>query len=69
MKDNIHYLPPHTNMTVGQAFGTASRANLKEVIIIGYDEDGDFILNSSHMSRAEALFILEKAKLHTMGIE
>lgn len=42
-----------------------------DVLIVGYDADGDLFVRSSHMSRAEAVFLLEKAKEWAMygGLE
>lgn len=68
MKDNVHFLAAHAHMKVDEAFSVAMRNNLTDVIIIGYGDDGDLVINSSHMTRAEALFMLEKSKMHTMGI-
>ncbi len=68
MKDNVHFLPAHPNMTVDQALGVAMRDDLQDVIILGYDQGGDLIIRSSHIKRADALFLIEKAKLHTMGV-
>jgi hypothetical protein len=33
-----------------------------DTLVLGYDEDGELIVRSSRMSRAEALFMLEKAR-------
>ena len=35
---------------------------ITDVLLVGYDDEGDLFVRSSHMSRAEALFLLEKAK-------
>lgn len=42
-----------------------------DVLIVGYDADGGLFVRSSHMSRAEAVFLLEKAKEWAMygGLE
>ena len=45
--------------------------NLQDVICLGYDADGDLIVRSSKMTRAEGMFMAEKAKEWTMhgGLE
>lgn len=68
MKDNVHYLPAHCNLKVDEAFTVAMRNNLKDVLIIGDDQNNNFVSITSHMTRADALFLLEKAKMHVMGI-
>jgi hypothetical protein len=55
--------PASENMTVTQALDSAKQKNLKEVLILGFDEEGNEIVRSSKMTRAEALFIIEKTKL------
>lgn len=60
---NIVALPASVNFTPEQALQSAMQfENLQDVLIVGYDADGDLLVRSSRMSRAEALFLLEKAK-------
>ena len=68
-------LPASVNYSPEQALLSAlefCRAdNLTDVLITGYNADGELIVRSSKMSRADALFMLEKAKEWSMtgGIE
>ena len=55
--------------TAEDGVGRANRGQTSEggknpvdVMVIGYDNDGVMIIRSSRMSRADALFMLEKAK-------
>jgi len=43
----------------------ANKGKFKQVVIIGMDEDGSIAVCSSHSSR-EALWMLERGKLHLM---
>ena len=56
-------LPPSVNFNPEQALHSALSfgESLTDVLVIGY-EDGCLIVRSSKMTRAEALFLLEKAK-------
>ena len=54
-----------TNFTVKQALDSADNYELTDVIVLGY-EDNDLVVISSKMTRAEANWMLDKAKLHAM---
>ena len=58
-------LPASVNFNPQQALDSAKKFNFSDVMIIGY-EDGDLVIRSSRLSRAEALWLLECAKLHAM---
>jgi hypothetical protein len=58
--------PATTTMTVEQALNRALRDNLQDVLICGYDSDGDLIVRSSRMNRADANFLLDRAKMHAL---
>ena len=64
-------LPASVNYTPEQALlsalDLARDDNLTDVLIIGYDADGMLVVRSSKMTRAEGLFMLEKAKPWTLG--
>jgi len=64
-------LPASTNYTAEQALQSALKADLTDVLIIGYDQDGDLFIRSSHMTRAEGLFMVKKAEDWSMhgGLE
>lgn len=64
---NVVELPASHNYTAEQALQSAlQRNNLTDVMVIAYDKHGDLFIRSSKMTRAEGLFMLEKAKEWTM---
>lgn len=67
----IFQLSPHERMTVEQCLEFAARnhSDLQDVIVVGYDEDGDVCIRSSHMTRAEATFLLMAALDHARGLD
>lgn len=64
-------LPASINYTAEQALHSALKADLTDVMIIGYDEDGELFVRSSKLTRAEGLFMVEKAREWSMhgGVE
>lgn len=68
-------LPASANYTPEQALLSAlefaRNDNLSDVLVIGYDGDGDLLIRSSRMTRAEGLFMTEKARMWAMegGLE
>ena len=62
-------LPPSTTFTVDQALDAAKQMQLNDVLILGYDKNDALFVRSSRMTRAEALFLVELGKIHTMGSE
>ena len=58
-------LPASTTLTAEQALQSAlqyaQEKNLTDVLIAGYDADGDLFIRSSRMTCAEALFMANKA--------
>ena len=64
--ENVIALPASTAFSPEQALLSALEFtrtdNITDVLVIGYDNDGVMIIRSSRMSRADALFMLEKAK-------
>ena len=69
--NNISEMPASCTFTPKQALlsalGFAENDNLKEVIIVGYDSDGDLIVRSSRMNRQDALWLTEMLKQHVLG--
>lgn len=64
---DIVELGPHTRMSVEEVFAVAAREPWETVMVIGFHKDeGDLKVRSSHMSREQALWIIEHAKLHAM---
>ena len=66
-------LPASTTMTPRQALlsalGFADNDNLTEVLIVGYDSDGDLVVRSSRMNRQDALWLTEMLKQHVLGAQ
>jgi hypothetical protein len=64
-------LPASVNYTPEQALHSALKANLTDVMVLGYDEDGELFVRSSKMTRAEGLFMTERAREWSMhgGLE
>lgn len=64
---NLIRLPPTTTMTAQQAIQSAlvdtEDGHLKDVLIIGYDKDGDLYIRSSRLTCAEAFFLANKGAL------
>ena len=73
--ENVIALPASVNYTPEQALLSmlefCRKDNLQDVICLGYDADGDLIVRSPKMTRAEGMFMAEKAKEWTMhgGLE
>ena len=63
---NVISMPASTSFTPEQALESAKSNNLSDVLIIGYDADGDLFVRSSRLTRAEALFLLEKGRDYVM---
>ena len=60
---------PSNNMTAKQALESAMRLDLNEVLILGYDAEGELKVRSSQMTRAEALYLTELGRVHALGKE
>lgn len=62
---NLIRLPPTSTMTAEQALESALTdahdGYLQDVLIIGYDSDGDLFVRSSRLTCAEAFFLASKA--------
>lgn len=60
---NVIALPASTNYTPEQALQSALSfgEDLTDVLVVGY-ENNSLLIRSSKMTRAEAIFLLEKAK-------
>jgi hypothetical protein len=63
---NVIALPASTSFTPEQALESAKGIALTDVLIIGYDEEGALFVRSSRLTRAEALFLLEKGRDYVM---
>jgi hypothetical protein len=64
--ENIISLPASTSYTPEQALQSALQMELTDVMIIGYDFEGELFVRSSKMTRAEGLFMVKKAEEWSM---
>ncbi len=64
--EKVISLPASVNYTAEQALQSALQRELTDVMVIGYDEDGDLFVRSSKMTRAEGLFMLKRAEEWTL---
>lgn len=69
MSDLVN-LPPHDRMTAGECLSMCARWSdeYQDVIVIGYDEDGELTVRSSAMNRKDALWMLMAAIDHARGV-
>ena len=71
--NNILNFPPSTTMTPKQALESvlvfADNDNLQDVLIVGYDGDGDLVVRSSRMNRKDALWMAEQLKLYALNTD
>ena len=69
IQSQVTNLPASTSFTAKQALEHALQsADLDDVLIIGYDKDGVLFVRSSKLTRAEAVFLLEKGKLWALNV-
>lgn len=73
MKDgNVVSFPATNTMTPHQALSSAllfaDNDNLKEVFVVGFDGDGDLLVRSSRMTRRDALWLIEQARLYILEL-
>lgn len=61
--------PASNHFTPEQALHSALQLDLADVVIVGFDRDGDLAVRSSRMSRQEALFLAEKLKQYALEAE
>ncbi len=64
--EKVIHMQPSTNYNPEQALSQALKYDLTDVMIIGYDVDGDLVVLSSKMTRAEGLFMVKKAEEWSM---
>ena len=69
---NLIRLPPTTTMTAQQALESAlvdaESKHLEDVLICGYDKDGDLYIRSSRLTCSEAFFLANKAALNVIRL-
>tara|TARA_R110002096_G_scaffold172484_7_gene346189 strand:- start:1969 stop:2208 length:240 start_codon:yes stop_codon:yes gene_type:complete len=61
-KANLATLPLSANYTVDQALAAAKNKKLTDVLMVGYNADGELICIGSRMTRRDALWMIEHAK-------
>lgn len=59
--------PASATLTPEQALDSARLANLRDVLVVGYNEHGGMVFRSSRMSRADALWLAEKMRAWALG--
>jgi len=68
---NVLAFPATTTMTPKQALLSAlelaNNDNLQDVLVVGYDGDGDLLVRSSRMDRKDALWLSEQLRLYALG--
>jgi hypothetical protein len=67
---DVIQLDPHTSMTVNECleYCRLEQADYEDVIVLGYDKDGELILRSSRMTNKDALWLLMVAVDQTRGV-
>lgn len=65
--NKVLQMPASPYMTPEQALDSAKGLSLTDVLIVGYDTDGDLVIRSSRMGRADALWLAEKMKAWALG--
>ena len=61
-----HLVTGSTDLTPEMALNDAKNFGFSDVMIVGY-QDGDLVVRSSHMTRADAVFMLMRAIDHARG--
>lgn len=68
---NVIALPASTTMTPEQALLSAlefaKNDNLQDVLIVGYDGDGELLIRSSRLDRKDALWFAEQLRNYALG--
>ena len=65
--NTVLQLPASNFMTAEQALDSAKGLDLTDVLVVGYNPDGELAIRSSRMSRADALWLTEKMKAWALG--
>ena len=52
--------------TVESTLETSKTLGMTDIVVLGYDRDGDFVLKSSSMQLKDTLWLLHVAIKHTM---
>ena len=66
MTEKVISIGGHSRMTPEEALDVSSRVNWKSVVILGCDQDDNYVLHCSDLTRAEILYYLKTAELDMM---
>jgi len=73
MDDKVIELGPHTRLTVEDVLALVKRefdaGNISNIVVAGERPGGKVFVRTSKMTRSDANWILDKAKLHSLGVE
>lgn len=66
MPAEVIELGAHDNMSPAECLDYVHRraADYQDVLVIGYDEEGSLLINSSHLSKEQANWLIDAAKMH-----
>lgn len=68
--ENLIAFPATTTMTPQQALLSAlefaNNGNLTDVLVVGYDGDGELVIRSSRMDRKDALWMAEQLRIYAL---
>lgn len=68
---NVLAFPATATMTPQQALLSAlefaNNDNLQDVLVVGYDGDGELLVRSSRMDRKDALWLSEQLRRYALG--
>lgn len=67
-KAKVYDMPLSTTFTPEQALHSMLKDEPADVLILAYDDTGKLLIRSSRLTRAQALFMLEQAKLHAFNL-
>ena len=63
MTDNVHYLEVVTRLDIPvERVLEQAKDNLSDVVLIGWDKEGEFYFASNKADGGDVLWLLEKAK-------
>lgn len=72
MTNNLVALPGRSDFTVEEALGQVLNEHrecpMQDVVIVGFDADGEVVIRSSATTRADANYLIDCAKMHAMGL-
>lgn len=71
MSDKPARFPATCTMTVDQTLNSALNLGefLEEVIVIGWNQNHELVVLSSRMTRRDALWLIEQARIRTLDIQ